>query len=560
MAPVYGGSQRWLWDGCTTTGPPTVGGMQDKGVGQGDQRPPLPPALHPRGRRAARQALRRDHPRGIGESTEQPRRADGGTGRVTARGRSARARLLLATRIIAGLVSFSILAGSGYAWASYRNFTSSLTHIDGVPGSSQPGGHDLDGTDQNILLVGDDHRPANASPELLALLSPGRDGGGINTDTMMVLHLPAHGGAPTVISFPRDSWVDIPGAGKGKLNSAFSVGSSNGGGDAGGLRLLIQVIQNMTGLTIDHFVRVSLVGFYDIANVLGPIQVCLNQPAKDSYSGVDLPAGVSTLDAQQALSFVRQRHGLPRGDLDREVRQQYFLSAELHKVISAGTLLNPMKQQQLLSAVGSALQTDPGLDLLTLAGRFQNLSADKVTFTTIPVTGTPTITDSNGNAVSIVAVDFAALPAFIGQVIGRPDPYTQATPAQPDTVPVHVVNATGRPGRAATNATELTRLGFHVDTPTNGTAQAATTITYPAGKEAQAKAVALHIPGTSIATSATVQQVTLTLGSDGRQVGASSTPAAPAPLPGASAPAAPAPADPSSSAPTQAYSATSCID
>src|SRR5207302_972200 len=113
-------------------------------------------------------------------------------------------------------------------------------------------------------------------------------------------------------------------------------------------------------------------GFYEIAKALGPIQVCLNHAAKDSFSGVDLPAGVSTLNAQQALSFVRQRHGLDQygGDLAREVRQQYFLSTELRKVQSTGVLLNPGKLTALLNAVSDALETDPKLDLLEFATEF----------------------------------------------------------------------------------------------------------------------------------------------------------------------------------------------
>ena len=319
--------------------------MRGTGGSHEDRAPHLPPELHPRGRRAGRAAARR------ASSTRTP-------------------RWVVGARLVAALLSLAILGGTGYAWASYQHFLSGVTHVDAIPGG--PGGKDVDGPAQNILLVGDDHRPDNASPQELAQLSTQQDGGGTNTDTMMVLHLPGgSGGNPTVISFPRDSWVDIPGVGKGKLNSAFSDGAANGGGDAGGMRLLIQTIQNMTGLSIDHFVRVSLLGFYDIANVLGPIQVCLNQPAHDAYSGTDLPAGVSTLNAQQALSFVRQRHGLDRwgGDLAREVRQQYFLSTELHKVTSAGTLLNPAKTQALLGAVSSALETDPGLDLLSARER-----------------------------------------------------------------------------------------------------------------------------------------------------------------------------------------------
>src|SRR5206468_11898972 len=167
-------------------------------------------------------------------------------------------------------------------------------------------------------------------------------------------------------------------------------------------------VENLTNLHVDHFVKVSLLGFYQIAEALGPIQVCLNEPAKDPFSGVDLPAGVSTLNARQALSFVRQRHGLPRGDLDREVRQQYFLSTELRKVASAGVLLNPGKLNNLLKAVSTAMETDPGLDLLKFADQFRGVAAGSVRFTTVPITGTPTIRDGSGNDVSIVAVDVAA--------------------------------------------------------------------------------------------------------------------------------------------------------
>ena len=487
----------------------------------GPERPPLPPGLNPRGRAAAR--------------------ASGG-GRAGVR----------LVRILAAILSFSILAASGYAWASYQNFTSGLTRIDGVPGSKLA---DKDGAALNVLLIGDDHRPAHASQALLHQLGTQQDGGGINTDTMLLLHLPAHGGAPTAISFPRDSWVDIPGYGKGKLNSAFSRGAANGGGDAGGVRLLINVLQNMTGLTVDHFVRVSLLGFYDIAQALGPVQVCLNHPARDSYSGINLPAGVSTLNASQALAFVRQRHGLLRGDLDREVRQQYFLSAELHKVVSAGTLLNPAKQQQLLSAVSSAMQTDTGLDLLDLATRMQGVSPDKVTFATIPITGTPTIQDANGNDVSIVAVDFAAMPAFINRITGQQSAYDKATAADPGSVTVRVINGSGKPGLAAANTTALSRLGFSVGTPANGTRQTDTTITYPKGMESQAKAVAAHVPGAAVTVSTSVSQVTVTLGTDGHQVSAG---AATAPSTAAAGGAAAAPA--TTAVPAQNFTGTSCIN
>jgi LCP family protein required for cell wall assembly len=449
------------------------------------------------------------------------------------------------SRALATLVSLAVLVGSGYGWIAYRTLGSSITHVAGLP-AGNGAAHD---PAENILLVGDDHRPANASPQVLAELSTGQDGGSTNTDTMMVLHIPAGGGKPTVISLPRDSWVDVPGVGKAKLNSAFAYGAANGGGDAGGMRLLIQTVQNLTGLQIDHFARVSLLGFYDIAQVLGPIQVCLNQAVDDPYSGTNLPAGVSTLDAKQALSFVRQRHGLPRGDLDREVRQQYFLSAELGKLTSSGVLLNPVKLERLLSAVGSAVQTDPAFDLLSFASQFSSLSAGDVTFTTIPTLGTPTIRDSTGASVSIVAVDTAALPAFIAAIVGRPAAYTAATAAAPSSTTVSVVNGTGQPGLASTQATALRGLGFPASVDPAGVSTSLTTVTYPPGMEAQAKALAEAVPGASVAASSAVTAVTLTLGTDGVRV-----PTA------ASSSAAPSSSSPAATSAPKSFTSTSCVN
>jgi LCP family protein required for cell wall assembly len=452
-------------------------------------------------------------------------------------------------RIVAAVISAVVLGACGYGWFAYRTLDGSVSRIAGVQTSDTPGAA------QNILLIGDDHRPANASPGVLAELSTQQDGGSTNTDTMMVLHIPAGGGQPTVISLPRDSWVDIPGAGKGKLNSAFPDGAAGGGGDAGGITLLVKTVEGMTGLTVDHFVRVSLLGFYDIAQALGPVQVCLNQAVDDPYSGLVLPAGVSTLDAKQALSFVRQRHGLPRGDLDREVRQQYFLSVELHKVTSTGVLLNPVKLTNLLSAVGSAVQTDSGLNLLRFAEQFSRLAAGNVRYTTIPILGTPTIQDANGSAVSVVAVDWAALPAFITSIVGQPAAYTDATAAAPSTVSVTVVNGTGEAGLATAQAQALNGLGFTAEVDRSGTTSTTlTTITYPAGMEAQAKALAAAVPGAAVAVSSSAQQVTLTLGPDGHRVTTGSTSGT------ASAPSSAAPSSPAPSSAPGTSSGTACVN
>jgi LCP family protein required for cell wall assembly len=446
-------------------------------------------------------------------------------------------------------VVLAILITAGYVWFNYQNFVSGITHVNGISSSDAPK-TDIDGAAQNILLIGDDHRPANATAQELAEIGTQQDGGGVNTDTMMVLHIPAGGGKATLISFPRDSWVNIPGFGMNKLNAAFELGTQNGGGDAGGVGLLVKVIQNMTGLTINHFVRVSLLGFYNIAQALGPIQVCLNEAVNDPYSTLVLPAGVSTLDAHQALAFVRQRHGLPQGDLDRVIRQQYFLSVEAHKILSAGTLLNPVKLKNVLDAVSSSIQTDPGLNLIDLASELHGLSGSDITSATIPISGTPTI-DVRGTEVSIVQVDTAAMPAFIQSVIGAPSAYAKAKASPIKDVTVTVLNGSDTDGVAGTSTDTLSSLGFKTKAPGSTTTHPNTTIEYPTGKEGDAKALAAYVPGAEVTASGSVSGVTLILGSDGLQVT----------KPGSSTAASPPPASASTpGSAVKSYSSKTCIN
>lgn len=467
-----------------------------------------------------------------------------------ARRRPSRTKLIIRWTAL-GLVVI-LIALVGYVWFNYQSFVSGVTHVNGLPASNAPSS-DIDGSAQNILLIGDDHRPAGATAAELAELGTTADGGSVNTDTMMVLHIPAGGGKATLISFPRDSWVNIPGFGMNKLNAAFEFGSENGGGDAGGVKLLVTVIQNMTGLTINHFVRVSLLGFYNIAEALGPIQVCLNEAVDDPYSTLVLPAGVSTLDAHQALAFVRQRHGLPQGDLDRVIRQQYFLSVEAHKILSAGTLLNPVKLNNVLKAVSSSIQTDPGLNLLTLAAQLHGLSGSDITSATIPVSGTPTIT-VDGTDVSIVQVDTAAMPAFIQSVIGGPSAYQKATASAVKDVTVTVLNGSDTDGVATTNTQALASYGFKTGTPGSTSTTSVTTIEYPSGMESQAKALAAYVPGAAVSATSSVKGVTLVLGTDNLQVtkpGSSS---------GSTSSGSSASGSAASSGPTKTYSSKTCID
>jgi LCP family protein required for cell wall assembly len=456
-------------------------------------------------------------------------RADRGPVEPPRKPRTTRTRL--AFRRTIAIVVVLLLIGVGYVAFNYQSFIAGITHVNAlVPGGKSSG------KAQNILLVGDDHRPAGATAAELAQLGTTEDGGGTETDTVMVLHIPADGQNPTLISLPRDSWVNVPGAGMHKLNSAFAIGEATGG-DAGGAQMLVRVVQNLTGLTINHYVRISLLGFYNVVNALGPVTVCLNHAVDDPYSGVDLPAGVSTLDAQEALAFVRQRHGLAGGDLDREIRQQYFLSIEAHNILSAGTLLNPVKLHNVLSAVSSSIETDPGLNLPDLAAQVKGF-AGHLSSTTIPIVGTPTIT-VNGAYVSIVQVNTAAIPAFIAAIV-HPKPVAKNTAAaapSPSSISLAVLNGRQVIGAAATASAALKQAGFTVGTPADAIEQETTTVNFPKGDAAQAAVVATYLPGAKPKLTAGLGHIEVVLGTDAIVVNAAAGDAAaqpPASTPGAS--------------------------
>jgi LCP family protein required for cell wall assembly len=437
-------------------------------------------------------------------------------------------------RALFASISLLVLLGSGIAWVTFKNFTAHVPHGLPVPALTA---HetDPDGAAQNILLIGSDTR-AGASHAELKALHTGQDHGTVNADTMMVLHVPAGGGHPTLVSFPRDSWVVIPGHGKGKINSAYpdgynaakSAGKSERLAESAGIVLTIRTIHALTGLYIDHYMQVSLLGFYRISEAIGGVRVCLNHAQNAStdrdeygsgYSGIDLPKGVSVIEGVQALAFVRQRHGLPHGDLDRIKRQQYFLKAAFQKITSAGTVLNPFKLRDLLSAISSSLLVDPDLDLLSLARQFETLTAGGISFVTIPNNGAQLIYP-DGVETSIVGVARAAMPSFIASLDGRGNAaYDAATPAAPSSVTVDVLNGTTIPLLATRNAAALRRLGFGTDLIDSTPAPAqASLVEYPAGREAQAKAVAAAVPRAKPVLTADVTRVTVVLGADGHWV------------------------------------------
>ncbi len=442
------------------------------------------------------------------------------------------------------MLSIVLLGGSGWGWYLGQVAGASVNRTDAIPteGNDGVGGQ---GQAMNLLLVGSDSR-ATATAEQREQLSTG-DNAGRNTDTMILVHVPADGSRAAFVSFPRDSYVEIPGHGTDKLNAAYAYGygeaaesAPDSEKQASGAQLLIQTISQLTGLQIDHYAEVDLLGFFNLSSVIGGVEVNLCEAVEDRFSGVDLPAGKQTISGEQALAFVRQRHGLPRGDFDRIVRQQTFIAAMVRKMLSDNVLLDLGKQRRLVEAAAESLTVDQSLDLFDLASQMQTVTPDSIEFQTIPYVGDDE--DADGRYI-LRLEDEETLHAFFADLSAETEPSEAAptrtpgaeepdavTPAQ---VSLEVYNGSGVSGLAAEAAASLEEAGFTVTSTGNADSNdyATTVVRHASGDEALARTVVAAIPGASAeesddASSGTVQ---LVLGADFNGVGQETTPQPTAP-------------------------------
>jgi LCP family protein required for cell wall assembly len=275
--------------------------------------------------------------------------------------------------------------------------------------------------DTNILLLGlDSRRDNDGNPlplKLTKLLHVGPASiGGYNTNTMILIHLPANGKKAVAISIPRDDYVNVPGYGMKKIKEAYSYAKyvedsrlykegikqparEHIARDAGRAAAIATVSQFLD-VPIDHFAEVNLLGFYDLANALGGIQVCLNKAVNDSkYSGGVFPAGLQTISGVDALKFVRQRHGLPNGDLDRTHRQQAFITGVITKFRTQGIFSDIGKLSALLNVAKKDVVIDSGFDILGFLPQAKALTGGNIKFHTLPIEG---YVMRNGQSVNLV--------------------------------------------------------------------------------------------------------------------------------------------------------------
>ena len=358
--------------------------------------------------------------------------------------------------------------------------------------------------------------------------------GGNATNTLILIHIFANGGKAVGFSIPRDDWVTFPtaydGQTQGKIDQAYGdalaaresqlrqqdPGMSQDQvafqGNEAGRAAEVAAVEQLTGVHIDHFAELNLDGFYELAKVVGGVEVCLNHPVPyDPYSGFSAAhAGYQHLDAKMALAFVRQRHGLANGDFDRTKRQQAVIDSVAKQLRDDGVLNDLTKLDDLLSVAKQYLITDAGWNLLDFISQMRGLSLGNVTFRTLPEVAPITIDGQDANEIN---------PAQIQQIVQEtfyPAPHSSsassssssASPSAQSTagnsqVTVDVYNGGNTQGLAGQVSAALVKDGYTAGQVANTGPLTTTEVLYGTGTAASAGQIA-SLFGVTASASSTV--------------------------------------------------------
>ncbi|WP_156686640.1 LCP family protein [Mycobacterium sp. Marseille-P9652] len=454
-------------------------------------------------------------------------------------------------RILAALVSITAVVATGIGWMAYRAASAGITTSEALAGEpASPG------TDQNILIMGLDSRRDQHGrplpPDILdALHAGGDDAADGDADALIVVHLPAGDAPVTAISIPRDDYVDLAGCTssdcRGKVKQAYSFAyqrvlqSGSSGQEAGakeqaareaGRKAEISTVRRLLQIPIDHFFEVTLAGFFQLARVVEPITVCLNEDTADTYySGADFRKGTQQISASQAMSFVRQRRDADDAaftDLDRSRRQQAFLASLVSSLRHGGALSSPGRLSALLNVAKQNVAVDAGFDLDDFARNASALQDRPVALYTLPVTGFGTISDGE----DVNFVDVSAIRSIVHDLVGGESsptsvtpttdgvgaaaPTGEGTPLAAGGVTLDVVNASGQEGEAA--RLEKSLATGHLSKGEISTADSVSqtsTIAYGPGAKAAATELADDFGLSAVASDAVARNtVRLTVGTD----------------------------------------------
>jgi len=418
---------------------------------------------------------------------------------------------------------------------------------------------------QNILLMGLESRTdwdGNILPSavLNALHAGSAQGvangvGGNATNTLILIHIPAGGKKAVGFSIPRDDWITFPqpydGQSQGKIDQAYGLAMAAEEdqlrtqnphlsqdqvafqGNEAGRAATVATVEQLTGVHIDHFAEVNLDGFYELAKVLGGVEVCLNHPVPyDPNSGFYAhKAGLQHLNAVLALAFVRQRDGLANGDLDRTHRQQAFLDSVMQSLRNEGVLNDLTKIDSLLSIAKQYVITDSGWDLLDFASQMRDLTSGNLVFHTLPIVAYETIDGQDANEVN---------PAYIKEIVQDtfyPPEASSGSSSSPSPTPtvessadaaqttVDVYNGGSTPGLAGQVSAALAEQGYQAGQIQNTSALSTTQVLYGTGASASAGHIASEFSVTATASSTVAAgHVEVLLGADATVPTTSPTP------------------------------------
>lgn len=388
---------------------------------------------------------------------------DGPDAEAVERRRRQRRMIGLVIKVVAIAAAAIVLIACGIAWGAIKHLDSQIKQVDALDSSSSAiVAADKQRGDENFLLVG--------------------------SDTVLVAHVPADRKRVVFVSFPGSTEVPSPACGPGKLSAGLTVG---------GPQCVTKLVQQQSGLLINHFMTLDSDGFKNMVDAIGQVELCTNKPVQDGVLGPVLPtAGNQRINGDTAVKFVKARSvaGDPSPDLGQIRRQQQFMAALLRTALHNQVLLDPTKLNNVISSVTRSASGDNiGVDqLIALGQSLQGVAPEKVYFTSVPAGGSPESTKALFTAVingsPLPAESAAEAPAAGGPLV------------DPKTVKIQVLNGGNQKPRIASNTSDaLKQQGFvpvWVDASPDRVDQ--TVIRYAAGRDAQARTLAAAVPGAKL--------------------------------------------------------------
>ncbi|MFH8898170.1 LCP family protein [Streptomyces coeruleorubidus] len=402
-------------------------------------------------------------------------------------------------------LSVVVLASAGIGHAVMTSLDADIARVDPFKDmKNRPqAGHGM-----NVLLVGTDGREKIGKEERRKYRLGGEPCH--CTDTIMIVHISEDRERASVVSLPRDSYAVMPAhvdrtTGKRhdghpvKLNAAYAEG---------GPQLTVRTVESMTKVKIDHYLEVDFTSFMRTVDVVGGVPICTADPLKDSYTGLDLPAGRHTLAGGQALQYVRARHVDGASDLGRMKRQQRFMAALVERITSSGILLNPMKFRDVARAVLGSVRADKGFgtdEMLDLGRAMRNFSPSSSEFTTVPIGRIGYVVKDVGSTLKWDPVKaerlFNALREDRPLSAHRSRSVARIVSVAPQQIHVQVENGTRTPGLGRRVDTALASTGFRTTrAPVNAAARDVkrTVVAYDPRWDRSAKSLATALPGSEL--------------------------------------------------------------